>query len=650
MSNINKWPVDGKEHQKVGKQYIYTNNAINNFLDNDNIMFVIASKGMGKTLLMRTKKNICISNGNHQYIIPRDEEFDEPKFTGLFNPKKTVKNIEDWKSIWELSIILSILSHIEHIEKKINHDLDTLFNLIENSIKNNNKKIVLNDLKHKILTKSCVNPSYFLNNFLTQFSSPEIGRIVGKIANIWHISKTYINLGVLVFIDAFDQTLNSIFKNQKTNDWLEIWKNGQLGLLKAAKEINSHNANIKIYTSIRQEAFSDLTDQHILVIKGKSLILSYSKDDLKKMFEKGISMYTNYKSIKDFIGFENIDNKFINKREDIFDYIYRHSVYTPRSIMRFAKEIDECDNKNEENIRRLVNDIGSNIIVDDYIKSEKIEFLNIFIDNVDFKKFMTLIPSNVLHAEALATIKEKYCEIQNISSHDAHPFCELYNIGLIGKVSIDNVDPNIRYQKFIKPHEYNWNLNDHLHGRGDDIYVIHPSLYDIISKGRVFYKVDRSNIIGNDLNWEINNNTFPQIFISHSSIDKTTIEENFLSNFQKEMNLNIPIKIWYDKDSIKAGDKFVSKVETGLNSTRMLLFFLSDNSLNSGWVKHEWETELEKEISEEKVKVICIKIDNNNYNNIPNQLKAKKAIGYKGDWNEMIYEVVNNITEHLKKD
>jgi hypothetical protein len=52
----NKWPVEGKEHIVINKTDIFRNGIIDDFLENENTSFIIASKGMGKTLLMRFKK------------------------------------------------------------------------------------------------------------------------------------------------------------------------------------------------------------------------------------------------------------------------------------------------------------------------------------------------------------------------------------------------------------------------------------------------------------------------------------------------------------------------------------------------------------------------------------------------------------------
>src|ERR1051326_9010747 len=109
--HISKWPVEGKEHSEIGPKNLYRNGVINSFLENENINIIIASKGMGKTLLLRTKKKIVEDSKSGYLIILRNEEFDEPIFTGSISSKKVINSYESWRALWEASIILSILSH-----------------------------------------------------------------------------------------------------------------------------------------------------------------------------------------------------------------------------------------------------------------------------------------------------------------------------------------------------------------------------------------------------------------------------------------------------------------------------------------------------------------------------------------------------------
>ena len=75
------WPIDGTKHHEVGRASLYTNYAIERFLNGDQHTTLIATKGMGKTLLLRAKKKILETDPEGVLIIPRDAEYDEPPTT-----------------------------------------------------------------------------------------------------------------------------------------------------------------------------------------------------------------------------------------------------------------------------------------------------------------------------------------------------------------------------------------------------------------------------------------------------------------------------------------------------------------------------------------------------------------------------------------
>ena len=69
-------------------------------------------------------------------------------------------------------------------------------------------------------------------------------------------------------------------------------------------------------------------------------------------------------------------------------------------------------------------------------------------------------------------------------------------------------------------------------------------------------------------------------FLSHSSADK----EKFVRIVADRLN---KMNIHYDEYTFEAGNKTMDEIFAGLQATDLFVFFISDDSLESKWVKEE---------------------------------------------------------------
>jgi len=85
-----------------------------------------------------------------------------------------------------------------------------------------------------------------------------------------------------------------------------------------------------------------------------------------------------------------------------------------------------------------------------------------------------------------------------------------------------------------------------------------------------------------------------KIFLSHNSKDKAVVEQigKWLTNRG--------YLVWLDKWSMTAGDSLIEKVGQGIESSDKLVVFLTEDSVESNWVKKEVATGLILEMAEEK--------------------------------------------------
>lgn len=75
--------------------------------------------------------------------------------------------------------------------------------------------------------------------------------------------------------------------------------------------------------------------------------------------------------------------------------------------------------------------------------------------------------------------------------------------------------------------------------------------------------------------------TFP-IFVSYTRADKDIVFP-FVERIEKELNVNC----WIDLEGIESGEQFEDVIIHAIDSSRIVLFMLSDNALQSSWTKRE---------------------------------------------------------------
>jgi len=95
----------------------------------------------------------------------------------------------------------------------------------------------------------------------------------------------------------------------------------------------------------------------------------------------------------------------------------------------------------------------------------------------------------------------------------------------------------------------------------------------------------------------------PRVFISHSSEDKPFVEK--LANDLTEQG----IYVWFDAKELAIGDSIVGEVFKAIDTSDYFIAVLSENSVNSEWVKAEQNIALMRKFSDKGISIIPIKID-----------------------------------------
>ncbi len=94
-----------------------------------------------------------------------------------------------------------------------------------------------------------------------------------------------------------------------------------------------------------------------------------------------------------------------------------------------------------------------------------------------------------------------------------------------------------------------------------------------------------------------------KVFISYSHQDE------IIANEIVDALDNAGHKVWQDRTKLKAGDNLVAKFNEGIKSSDAFILIISQDSLRSPWVKHEYSTLALGDISSQRTRVIPVVVD-----------------------------------------
>ncbi len=116
-----------------------------------------------------------------------------------------------------------------------------------------------------------------------------------------------------------------------------------------------------------------------------------------------------------------------------------------------------------------------------------------------------------------------------------------------------------------------------------------------------------------------------QTFISHSHRDKEFAQ--LLAERLRELDLSA----WLDSEKIHVGDDILEHVGRGLATTDLLIFIISEASLQSEWCKRELNFVANREITEKKILIVPIVIDDTPITDLPWHLQGRSVAHVSAD-------------------
>jgi len=500
-----KWETDAEKMDvNLIDKILFKNDIVDEFVKSDNKYFIVASKGIGKTLLLNYKRyklekryrTTEVENGKDESIIFIPTKKPYLDFVTDFGDlsKDHLNFLFDWKNckrLWELAIEISALSY--YYNKGVHEKIPYLEEINKSMEKDLNLSMI------KIL----IDPTFMLCEIL-RMSIHNVMKFLADYSNKIRAAFTNIPSGVMIFIDRVDQSLLSYISN--------VWISVQIGLLEASWDLMRMNHHIKIYTSIRQEAYANYTSPNKTAISGEVSLIKYTLQDLEGILNK-LSKFYEEVQFSDFIGFSKLTNLFHQQEENSFNYIYRHTIGRPRDFVSICSKLSPMkETLNIEKFREIVNNTASTDIVTNVFSEVEI-LLTTLKDKNNRERFLALLPYNVLTLDEIKNVCREFNELSKCPpiydckkcDKQAHPFCELYNIGLLGVVKKDYDSGKIK-QKFVEPYEMN-QFSSWVLPMDSPYYLVHSSLHVYIDslRNKFFssrYNLIRYIIIGNNYPWK----------------------------------------------------------------------------------------------------------------------------------------------------
>jgi len=480
--------------------------AIADFLRNEtNKRIVVAPKGYGKTFLLKSKRILLQDGTDNLSYLPENQLVDATISDSPSLSRADVQRFVDyafWCQVWSVALMVSV---VKSTAKFSPWDPEEFRSPL---------------IRQLLLSSYSVSPFDALKRLINSDREFQQARRAHDFTTLMSYYRQ-IRRPIAVFVDTIDEYFEGYVdkggQHEEEASYLHrnkdsrIWIVGQLGICRAIRELLGVNPHVKIFASIRKEAFNNLDYYDSNAVNISSLVsqLHYTSTELSRIIDKNISFMKRDNLVQPkeatpiarFIGASNIRivNPITKKSEFFYDFVLRHTLYRPRDLMLIGGKIAEIPaaERTQERLRAAV-DQGASEIVRHYLAEMR------GFTNVPDRLIFSLIPSNVLERSALKRIAQTYAarmKSNGPDGFDPHPFCALYRLGLLGVVRRSREQSDI--QIFRRPHDIE-HEETKLTLPAERLYLIHPALDDIIAQRSSDYirAFHTHNVIGHGNRWE----------------------------------------------------------------------------------------------------------------------------------------------------
>jgi class 3 adenylate cyclase len=490
------WTVDADDIRVADDfddSLLHRTPEIDGFLttERDDKFIVIATKGFGKTLLLKAKR-ILYQREGRAICLPTGNLLDKPIGDKIFG-RETLAFFAasplPWSKVWLAAIAMAALKHVGAAGGlKVNPRLaaligDTqLHSVIDHFVR-------LLDLSPSELQRCATDTDGHLVPRLRALKSP-----------------------ITIFIDGIDEYFNKHVEEHPTHPSVtgelspNVWYFAQLGLVEVAYQLRRINHHVKVFAAIRKEAYARLPQRTAMVqqYRGSAVDIVYSPQSLREIFVNNIRLLKTDRMVlpgrartnplEAFLGRTSVTDTYTREEEDAFEYICRHTLLRPRDLMTIGDRLAALrpdERRNEHRMKEAVN-LAATEIAHEYLAE-----VAPYVGDLEVEALFHRLPGHILTRAEVDAIVD---ELDAQSGQGEHVFHALFRVGLLGYVQHDRVRGEWR-QRFLRPGDATLEPNGVLPRATH--YLVHPVLSDVIGRVNPPYlqRVDRMNIVGYDKPW-----------------------------------------------------------------------------------------------------------------------------------------------------
>jgi hypothetical protein len=478
---------------------------------------LVAPKGFGKTFILKLKRSSL--QGNGWKCFPNGLIVDRPKDSPpilVTDNLSLLEASEAWSSLWQIALITCYLKGLSEDQSAKSH-LERLTVICRS-----------NSTVHALITNPNIDTPLDILHACLDIQRSSLHEVIRLASNFTGAFKN-LHKKAAIFVDNVDEYLQDYInldylrqitstKTTKHDEiylrYLRIWHNGQIGAWVALRRLHGINPHVKIYISIRKEAYHYAAQHQAEFQNLRSFHreLRYKKSDIQQIIENNITVEAPEKladryarrPLVRFLGEGNqfISNSGTGKQETVLEYWLRHCSLRPRDAVAIGKKLSNLNVAD-----RTPNAIRTEINASAAERAQSL-FTEVspFFDALYPDVIPRILDSNVLNWQEINAAASAYSRLvkkeNGVKSVQAvHPFCALYSIGLIGVVQPSRDNPEQLIQSFSPVGEVPFGSINVLPKA--ELYVVHPALSDYIAKKNVKFltRLNRHNVVGDGLEW-----------------------------------------------------------------------------------------------------------------------------------------------------
>jgi class 3 adenylate cyclase len=492
------WTVDADDirvAEDFDASLLHRTPEIDSFLtpDRDDKFIVIATKGFGKTLLLKAKRILYQGEGRAK-CLPSGSLLDKPIGDKIWNREALAFYTASplpWSKVWLTAIAVAALKAVGAVDGlEVGPRLSRLIN---------------DDRLHSV-TDHFVRLLDFTPSELLRCATDTDGHLVPRLRDI--------QTPLAIFIDGIDEYFNKHVESLGVSASIagelspNVWHFAQLGLVEVAYQLRRINHHLKVFAAVRKEAYARLPQRTAMSqqYRGSAVDIAYSPQSLREIFVNNVRLLKADRMVhperlradplEAFVGRAHVRHTYTREHEDTFDYICRHTLLRPRDLMTIGERLAALrpeERRDEYRLKESVNQAATEIA------HEYLAEIAPHLGDLGLDQLLRRLPGHILSRDEVDTL---YAE-HNAGAGPGdgkHVFCALYRAGLLGYVHHDRIRGEA-VQRFLRPGEATLEPDGVLPRAAH--YLVHPVLSEVIGRVNPAYphRIDRVNIVGYGRPW-----------------------------------------------------------------------------------------------------------------------------------------------------